>query len=175
MVSVTTSIVDELPHLRRYAFVLASDRTLAEDLVQDCVERAINRQHQYQPGTNFRSWLFTILRGQFLNHRRSARVRRVEPLDDGVATLNPSVTSNQEAHAELRQIEAALEKLSPTHRDVLLLVVIEGFAYEDAAEVLQVPVGTVRSRLARAREALAARLGRPAAPGPAAQPERAEA
>jgi RNA polymerase sigma-70 factor (ECF subfamily) len=156
MFSIHASIVEELPSLQRYARSLAGDGALADDLVQDCVERAIDRRHQYQPGTNFRAWLFTILRGQFLNHKRSAHQRRTVAMDDSGA-MSQSVQANQESNVELRQVESTLAGLPKQHRDIVDLVVLQGCSYEEASSALEVPIGTVRSRLARARSELGAR------------------
>jgi RNA polymerase sigma-70 factor (ECF subfamily) len=156
MFSVHSSIVEELPSLRRYARSLAGDGALADDLVQDCVERAIDRRHQYQPGTNFRAWLFTILRGQFLNHKRSAHQRRTTAMDDSGAMLQ-SVQANQESRVELRQVERALAGLPNQQRAIVELIVLQGCSYEEASRVLEIPVGTVRSRLSRARSQLGER------------------
>lgn len=158
MFCVKTSIVDELPHLRRYALFLARDVAIAEDLVQDCVERAIDRADQFKPGTSFRAWLFTILRSIFLNQQRRAANRPLAPEDNATA-IQSSVGASQESHVEMRQLETALQKLSSAHRDVLLLIVIEGFSYEEAADMLEVPLGTVRSRLSRARRELSDLIG----------------
>lgn len=152
MFSVRTAVVDQLPHLRRYAYFLTGDTAAGDDLVQDCVARAIDRADQFKPGTNFRAWLFTILRSVFLNHQRSLKN---QPVSTEERSPPPSlVNGNQETHVELRQVEAALGQLTNEHRDVLLLVVVEGFSYEETARIVEVPVGTVRSRLARARAEL---------------------
>jgi len=153
MFCIRTSVVSELPQLRRYALFLAKDKALADDLVQDCVARAIDRGDQFQPGTNFRAWLFTILRSVFLNHKRSVSNRPFEP-EDAATSSHLSVRPGQETRIEVRELERALSKLSGAHRDILLLVVVEGFSYEEAAGILGVPLGTVRSRLARARQDL---------------------
>jgi RNA polymerase sigma-70 factor (ECF subfamily) len=160
MFSVRTAVVDQLPHLRRYALFLTRDPTLADDMVQESVARAIDRADQFRPGTNFRAWLFTILRSVFLNHQRAASRRHAVDID-GVAAPEVATRANQETRAELTRLEDALDELTPDHRDILLLIVVEGFTYEEAAEILDIALGTVRSRLARARGELNNRLRDP--------------
>lgn len=150
MFSVRSAVADELPHLRRYAVFLARDEVLADDLVQDCVARAIDRAEQFRPGSNLRAWLFTILRSVFLNHQRSAANRPVDG-EDSATDRHLAVPANQESRVDIRRVEAALAELSSAHRDILLLIVVEGFSYEEASHILEVPLGTIRSRLARAR------------------------
>lgn len=163
--SVRTSVAEELPYLRRYARSLAKDDAAADDLVQDCVERAIQRANQFTPGTNFRAWLCTILRSVFLNQRRRGQVRQAAA-DHGLG--GPSIQSPaQEDHMEIRRVETALARMPSEYRAVLIAVVLDGRSYEDAARTLDVPVGTVRSRLARARDLLAERRRRPPEEAPA--------
>jgi RNA polymerase sigma-70 factor (ECF subfamily) len=141
----------EIPRLRRYARFLARDIDRADDLVQDCLVRALARLDSWKPGTNLRAWLFTILRnGYFNERRRNSRSPMVE--DDGA--VSAVTLSNQYDHMALRDVSRAFLALSDEHREVLLLVAIEGSSYEEAAEVIGVPIGTVRSRTSRARHAL---------------------
>ncbi len=150
---VRDSICNELPHLKRYALSLARNMAMAEDLVQDCVLTAIDRADQYHPEKALRPWLFAILRNNFLNQLRR---RKHQPLvdEDAAHDNSPAISGNQEATVELGELQLALNRLSPEHRDIILKVAVEGFTYEEAAESVGVPVGTVRSRLARARLAL---------------------
>jgi RNA polymerase sigma-70 factor, ECF subfamily len=147
----------EIPRLRRYARALARDVVRADDLVQSCLTRAIAKQHLWQPGTDLRAWLFTILHNQHVNDvRRSAREgNKVEFTEAPQLT----VQSNAIASLELRDLETALGKLPPEQRQVILLVGLEGLAYEECATILQVPVGTVRSRLSRGRDQLRQLMG----------------
>ncbi len=154
-------ICDEIPHLKRYALSLARDMAVAEDLVQDCVLTAIDRSDQYRPEMALRPWLFAILRNSFFNQIRR---RKRQPLldEDAVHDNSPVISGNQEAIVELGELQSALDRLSPEHRDIVWMVVVEGFTYEEASHTMGIPVGTVRSRLARARFALHRELGHPA-------------
>jgi len=148
----------EIPRLRRYARALARDATAADDLVQDCLVRALGKLHLWQEGTDLRAWLFTILHNQYVN-----RVRRAvrEGISVGLSETEPMLTRapHQAKQLELRDLRRALEKLPEEQRSVILLVGLEGMRYEEVAEVLDVPVGTVRSRLSRGREALRRLIG----------------
>src|SRR5205085_4902045 len=144
----------EIPRLRRYARALTRDVTRADDLVQSCLTRAIAKQHLWQYGTNLQAWLFTILHNQHVNEvRRGTRENNNVELDAAPAI---TVLSNAIPALELRDLERAIAKLSPEQRQVILLVLVglEGLAYEEVAEVLKVPVGTIRSRLSRGRDEL---------------------
>jgi RNA polymerase sigma-70 factor (ECF subfamily) len=158
----------EIPRLRRYARALtrASDR--ADDLVQDTLVRALTKGHLWQPGTDFRAWLFTIMHNQFVNTvrrdvREAARVD-LEQISSTVAATTDPTTSWQ-----LRELDRALALLPDEQREVLLLVGLEGMAYESAAQILGVPIGTVRSRLSRGRETLRRLIGRQEEPKPASE------
>ena len=143
----------EIPRLRRYARALTRDVTRADDLVQSCLTRAVAKQHLWQPGTDLRAWLFTILHNQHVNDvRRSVR----EGVNVSVEDMAPVLTiqSNAIAVLELRDLEAAIAKLPQEQRQVILLVGLEGMRYEEVATILGVPVGTVRSRLSRGRDQL---------------------
>ena len=143
----------EIPRLRRYARALTRDVSRADDLVQSCLTRAVAKQHLWQPGTDLRAWLFTILHNQHVNDvRRSVR----EGVNVAVEEMAPVLTvqSNAIATLQLRDLEAAIAKLPQEQRQVILLVGLEGMRYEEVAVVLGVPVGTVRSRLSRGRDQL---------------------
>jgi RNA polymerase sigma-70 factor (ECF subfamily) len=148
----------EIPRLRRYARTLARDVTTADDLVQDCLVRALDKLHLWQEGTDLRAWLFTILHNQYVNQvRRSVR----EGSAVGLSETEPLLTRapHQGRSLELRDLQRAMSKLPEEQRSVILLVGLEGMRYEEAAEVLSVPVGTVRSRLSRGRETLRRLMG----------------
>jgi len=147
----------EIPHLRRYARFLARNVDLADDLVQDCLERAIANKDKWVPGTNLRAWLFVILRNAFINDRRRA-ARWTYVSDDVLDFLGIGVSGRQEERQELIALQRGLDQLSADHREILLLVAVEGFEYREVANLLSVPIGTVRSRLARARVALGSLL-----------------
>jgi len=157
-------IEEELPRLRRYARYLARDPDQADDLVQECLLRAIARIDSWEPGTNLRAWLFVILRNIFISElRRAGRAPTEGAIEDEHPGL--AVSGRQETRMALVELQKALDMLSSEHREVLLLVAVEGLKYEEAAEVLAVPVGTVRSRLSRARSALRDLLEGQPAPG----------
>ena len=143
----------EMPRLRRYARALTRDLARADDLVQNCLTRAVAKQHLWQYGTDLRAWLFTILHNQHVNDiRRSVR----EGASVAVEEMEPVLTvqSNAIAWLQLRDLEIAIGKLPQEQREVILLVGLEGMSYDEVAAILRVPVGTVRSRLSRGRAAL---------------------
>src|SRR5713101_2461839 len=152
------NIEAEIPRLRRYARALARDLAAADDLVQDCLTRALGKLHLWQEGTDLRAWLFTILHNQYVNQvRRSVR----EGAAVGLSETEPLLTRapHQGKRLELRDLERAIAKLPEEQRSVILLVGLEGMRYEEVAEILDVPVGTVRSRLSRGRDALRRLMG----------------
>ena len=146
-----------LPRLWRFALRLAGDRHDAEDLVQRACVRALERQHQLQPGTSTLSWMFSIVYSIWLNEVRAQQTRRhgsiqwSEELADTVA--DPAALS-PETYTLHRQIISAVERLPDAQRAVMLLVAVEGLSYREAATALDVPIGTVMSRLARARQTI---------------------
>src|SRR5262252_903921 len=144
---------EEIPRLRRYARALTRNATLADDLVQDTLTRAIQKEHLWLRGTDLRAWLFTIMHNQNVNQIRrlmsdSATVNLEACSQCLVATTDPT------ASRQLRELERALGELPEDQREVILLVGLEGVSYDQAAAILNVPVGTVRSRLSRGRDAL---------------------
>lgn len=143
--------------LRRYARALLHDRADAEDLVQEALARALSRADKFRPGTNLRAWLFTILHNVHVNQVRQKVSRPDEvPVEDVEYRLvSPA---RQEERIELRDMSRALDALPLEQRQVLLLVALEGLKYDEVAEALGVPIGTVMSRLSRGREAIRARL-----------------
>lgn len=146
-------IQQEIPRLRRYARALTRDLSSADDLVQDCLTRALGKVHLWREGTDLRAWLFTILHNQHVNRvRRSVREGIAVSASDNEPAL--VTASTQMARIELRDLERALAELPEEQRQVVLLVGMEGLRYEAVAEILGVPVGTVRSRLSRGREML---------------------
>ena len=145
-----------LPRLRAYARFLARDPPAADDLVQDTIVLALRAWHQFTPGTNLKGWLLTIERNRF----RSLRTRRQVTAEVGVDDLGPlaSVPAFQEGRAELRDFKAAFARLSPHQREALVLHVVHGLPYEQVAAVAGCAVGTVKSRINRARTGLKAML-----------------
>jgi RNA polymerase sigma-70 factor (ECF subfamily) len=146
-------IETEIPRLRRYARALTRDFVAADDLVQDCLTRALGKLHLWQQGTDLRAWLFTILHNQYISCiRRTAREGAAVALNEREPLL--ARPPQQGRRLELRDLERAIAKLPGTQRSVILLVGLEGMSYGEVAAVLDVPVGTIRSRLSRGREAL---------------------
>jgi len=141
-------LIEHLPRLRRYARALTGEVTRADDLVQDTVERALIKLDLWQPGSDLRAWLFTLMHNIFLNQIRS-RGPADSVLDE---SLDTAVSGGQLEALGARDIHAALARLPEPQREVMLLVGLEQFGYEEAAQILGVPVGTVMSRLSRARE-----------------------
>jgi RNA polymerase sigma-70 factor (ECF subfamily) len=149
-----TQLAAELPPLRRFARALTGDSALADDLVQDCVERAILKSHLYDPARPLRAWLYAVLRNIHISglrrNGRSMVVKTVDDLLDGEGAVPPE----QEHRLAAGSVSEALDRLSPQHREVIVLVALEEMSYRDVAEILSVPIGTVMSRLSRAREQL---------------------
>ncbi|WP_404421085.1 RNA polymerase sigma factor [Thalassospira australica] len=144
-------IAREIPHLRRFARSLVRDQDRADDLVQDCLERAIRKQHLWHSTGSVRSWMFRMLYNLFLNQKRA---QRSETSVDDVSDAQLSVPARQEKRAVCRDIGDALELLVPEQKAVILLVALEGVTYDEASEILGIAVGTVRSRLSRGRDHL---------------------
>jgi RNA polymerase sigma-70 factor (ECF subfamily) len=145
-------IASLLPRMRRFARSLTFHREDADDLVQLAMERALGRSEQWTPGTRLDSWIFRIIKNAWIDEVRS-RVRRDEmfvPEEAGEHVGDDFA----EAHQQRLAIQKAVSLLSEEHRLVVGLVLVDGLAYKDAAEVLEIPIGTLTSRLARAREAL---------------------
>jgi len=138
----------QIPRLRRYARVLARTTARADDLVQDTLERAWTKRHLWQDGSDLRAWAFSIMHNVYVNQ---ARRREPEPLPDDFELSSPPA---QERGLELRDLSRALARLPVEYREVLMLVAVEALRYADVAAILNVPVGTVMSRLSRARERL---------------------
>ncbi|ODU05081.1 MAG: RNA polymerase subunit sigma-24 [Thiobacillus sp. SCN 63-1177] len=141
-------LIEHLPRLRRYARALTGDVVRADDLVQDTLERALARLDLWQPGSDLRAWLFTLMHNLFVNQLRT-RHPQDTALDEA---LDIPVSGGQMEALAARDMHAALIRLPDEQREVILLVGLEQFSYAEAAQVLGVPVGTIMSRLARARE-----------------------
>ena len=146
-----------LPGLRAFAHSLAANSAQAEDLVQEAVLKAWANQHRFQPGTNFNAWLFTILRNQFYSDCRK-RKREVED-GDGAAAGQLIALPAQEHGIELQKVWTKLARLPPSQREALLLVGAQGMTYEAAADLMGCQIGTVKSRVSRARAFLIGSLG----------------
>ncbi|GAB3627403.1 RNA polymerase subunit sigma-24 [Pandoraea terrae] len=151
-------LLEHVPRLRRYAKALIHNQDLADDLVQDTLERALGRTRLFEPGTDLRAWLFTIMHNVFANQARKASVRAVHvPLDDdSVAENEFAVQAGETRSLEMRDLDYALRRLPADQREVVLLVGLEELSYADVAHALDIPIGTVMSRLSRGRERLRA-------------------
>ena len=148
-----TDLESCIPSLRRYARALLHHTEDADDLVQDCLERAIGRRHLWYGGSSVRPWLFRIMRNIYANQARSRRARPIPEPIDGLRE-EPAEDGGQATRVALREMEAALAALRDEQREVVLMVALSGMSYQDCASALGVPIGTVMSRLARGRECL---------------------
>ena len=162
-------ISGHIAHLRRYARALTGDTTRADDLVQDTLERAWVKFHLWQPALELRPWLFAIMHNIYVNQIR-ADLRRSRPVD-GHDALPAASRPNQTDLLEVSELQACLDRLPPEQREVLLLVSLESLDYAQVGRILGIPVGTVTSRLARARMRLRAMLEGKPVPGDPAQDE----
>jgi RNA polymerase sigma-70 factor (ECF subfamily) len=151
-------IMKHVPHLRRYARALTGDFASAEDLVQDTIERGWRRMTLWRPGSNLRAWLFTIMHNLYVNQLKAGqRHSNIAAPHDG---HDVPVSAPQDQHLELIDLSKALQKLPAEQREVVLLIGLEQMSYEEAAKILGVPIGTVMSRLSRAREHLRSLMNR---------------
>ena len=148
------AVTEQIPSLRRFARSLCRDAELADDVVQDTLVRALAGLDTFTPGTNLTAWLFTILRNCFLNGVRRQRRERTWYSTQQEERGERASDASQPHVLALTQLWEDVQRLPATMRECLVLVAVEGLSYEAAAEVLDVPVGTVRSRLSRARQML---------------------
>lgn len=152
-------LIAQIPHLRRFARALTGDAALADDLVQDCVERALLKSHLYDPARPLKAWLYAVLRNLYVSGlRRQGRAQTVKTVDE-LTGFEGAMAPAQDGQVALSQVASALDRLPESHREVIVLVAVEEMSYRDVAEITGVPVGTVMSRLSRARGALRAILG----------------
>ena len=153
-------VLPYIPNLRRYARALVGDRDAADDLVQDTLERAVRKFHLWRPG-DLRAWLFSVMHNVFVNQLKARRISPAQEVDENLAG-----TANTAAVTDLRDLERGLAKLPAEQREVLLMVGLEDMSYAEVSRALGVPMGTVMSRLSRAREKLRRHLeGEPAQAG----------
>ena len=145
-------LVAALPHMRAYARSLTGSADQADDLVQDTAIRLMTAHEQYRQGTNFRAWAIAALRNRFIDLRRRARFHggSIEDIDTSLFAQPPS----QDTIVYFEQTAREFWRLSPAHREIITMIGINGMSYEQVAKVLDCPIGTVRSRLARARAEL---------------------
>lgn len=149
-----------LPRLRRFAHALARSPADADDLCQAAIERALKSRAQWQPGTRLDSWMYRIMRNLWIDTAR-ARTRHGETFvaEEAGEGMGDRGDAAVEAAVELTLVGRAMNALPPEQREAVVLVLVEGFAYKEAAEILDIPIGTLTSRLWRGREALMAQLG----------------
>ena len=147
-----TELTGLIPQMRAFARSLCRDAVAADDLAQDALLKAWNNRSSYQAGTNMKAWTFTIMRNNFLNDLRKSR--RQTELDPEVAEKTLVAHPEQEGIVHMSDLQRALDQLPAERREALLLVGAGGFAYEEAAQVCGVPVGTMKSRVARGRAQL---------------------
>lgn len=163
MADLSPTVRDELaallPRLRRFGRTLARNPEDADDLVQIAVERALTHSHQWQPGTRLDSWMFRIMQNAWIDESR-ARARRQQTFVEEEAGENVGVSPN-EAQMDALAVRKAVAQLNDEQRAVVGLVLVEGLPYKEAADVLGIPIGTLTSRLARARDSLQALLAGP--------------
>ena len=150
-------LLELLPRMRRFALGLAGHPADGDDLCQMTIERALTRRESWQEGTRLDSWMYTIMRNIWIDETR-ARSRRAQTFVAEEAGLVQGAPGAQEATIELGDVDRALGSLPPDQREAVLLVMVEGFSYREAAEVVGCPVGTLNSRLVRGRDALLALL-----------------
>jgi len=142
-------IIEHIPRLRRYARALLGDRYAADDLVQDTLERAWNKFHLWRPGSDLRAWLFAIMHNVFVNQVRSKRSEIEKAMEE---LPDVPVRATQSDSLEIADVERSLRALPDEQREVLLLVAVEEMTYDEVSRALAIPIGTVMSRLSRARE-----------------------
>jgi len=153
-------LISLLPRLRRFAYGLTSDGHQADDLVQAACLKAIERWQQYQPGSSLASWMFRILQTTWLDEYRARQRQQTESWDEGLDELmGDDGRTLLESRSGARLVRRLVAELPEGQRAVLLLVAVEGLSYKEAATLLELPIGTVMSRLARARSKLAEGLG----------------
>jgi RNA polymerase sigma-70 factor (ECF subfamily) len=160
-------LVAAIPRLRRYARVLAGEASRADDLVQDTLARAWEKRRLWQAGTDLRAWLFTVMHNVFVNQRamarRDARNVSFEAEGESGEVWQLSVRPNQQTRVEVAELLEHVGRLPAEQREVLLLAAVEELKYEEIAVVLDIPIGTVMSRLSRAREKLRRMTAEPGA------------
>lgn len=147
------ALIAAIPGLRAFGISLTSSAERADDLVQETMLKAWKSFESFEQGSNMRAWLYTILRNEFYTQLRK-RKREVEDAD-GVFAARLSVSGGQESHLDMEDMRAALSQLPPDQREAIILVGASGFSYEEAAQICFVAVGTIKSRVSRARTRLA--------------------
>ncbi len=151
------AILKAIPRLRAFAISLTGDLDRADDLVQDALTKGLGHLHQFQPGTSVQAWLFTILRNQFHTSYRKKKREIEDP--DGIIAEKVAIPPEQAGHLDLQDLRSALAKLPPKQREALLFVGAEGMSYEETARICGTNVGTIKSRINRARSRIADLMG----------------
>jgi RNA polymerase sigma-70 factor (ECF subfamily) len=169
----TREFLATTPALRLYARSLVRKVDTADDLVQDTLLRAWAAQHQFEPGTSIRAWMFTIMRHRYLDICRRTKGASLE-LEAYVDHLALSCPAHQDSHIELQEVARAFWRLSADHREIILLVGVIGLSYEAAANIVGCRLGTIRSRLSRARDELQKHLERGKGPCLSQKPEKGD-
>ena len=146
-------LVKWIPNLRAFALSLTQSAQESDDLVQDTLVKALSNLDKFQMGTNLRAWLFTILRNSFYNDIRYRKYHQTAPLDE-IDPGHLELRATQEKYIEFKDVLTGLGRLVPEQREAVILIAAEGLSYEEAAAVCNCPVGTVKSRLSRARQRL---------------------
>jgi RNA polymerase sigma-70 factor (ECF subfamily) len=160
MSDISTQIEAQIPRLRRYALVLTRHPSEADELVQDCLVRALSKVHLWEGGTNLNAWLFTIMHNQYVNKlRQRSREGTSVPVGEDEPLLTHAAP--QGTCLELRDLDRALSQLPQEARTLVLLIGLEGMSYQAVSDVFGVPIGTIRSRLSRARAQLRRQIGVP--------------
>jgi RNA polymerase sigma factor (sigma-70 family) len=155
-----SGLTQSLPRLRRFAHALSRNRADADDLTQATLERALSARRQWQPGTRIDSWLYRIMRNLWIDTARSrARKAKLEAPPEAAANVGVDARPGMEASVDLASVMAAMSRLPDEQREVLALIMVEGFGYRETAELLGLPIGTVSSRLVRGRTALLELVG----------------
>lgn len=144
-----TELLTVVPSLRAFALSLTKASDRADDLVQEALMKAWNKQASYQEGTNLKAWVFTILRNEFFSQMRK-KGREVQD-SDGLLTAQLATHPEQHGHLDMQDFKVALERLPDDQREALILIGANGFSYEEAAEIAGVAIGTIKSRVSRAR------------------------
>ncbi len=149
-----------LPRLRRFAHTLSRNSADADDLTQTCVERALRSRAQWQPGTRLDSWLYRIMRNLWIDTVRArGRKERHEAPEEEAQNIGEDPRGAMDSSLELKRAMNAMERLSDEQREVVALILVEGFGYREVSQMLDLPIGTVSSRLVRGRTALLSMLG----------------
>jgi RNA polymerase sigma-70 factor (ECF subfamily) len=158
---IRAQVLVELPRLRRFAIALTGSVADGDDLVQDTVDRALRNLHRWEPGTQMDRWLFRIARNRFIDGKRAAKRQNLVPMEtaESLAVTSSDGARALEARMELHAVDAALQTLPDEQREALALVLIDGMPYRQAADLLGIPIGTLTSRIGRARQSLALALG----------------